>query len=172
MLSDDDEVAVRVVREALENLTEFVALSAADKPEAEIVRVQREMQETLFALMAFLICLDRQYDPRERALIAQLVELEDEPNAEMNFLRRYAERWERTKNQIPQFFRNAVEADSKASTDYARGIMREIQIAANNCAVTDRHFSADEKRTIGDYLHLLEAYLEGRSGGKGAWLEP
>jgi hypothetical protein len=100
------------------------------------------------------------------------VELGQEPNADLAFLRKYTERWRVMENTVPSFFRMVADCDLKNKTDAARGIMREIQLIGNNCSVTDQHFADSEMKLIRRYLRLLDDYLETRTGDRTAWLEP
>jgi len=172
MLNDDAFIAAAVVRDAMANIFEFAAESAVRVLGANTEKLRAELHETVFALMAHLITVDGQFDPRERAFLRQLLDFGQEPNAELNFLRNYTERWRVMEKNVPEFFRIAVDYDVKYKTETARGIMREIQIVANNCSVTDKHFAASEAEVIRRYLRLLDNYLEGRTGSTAAWLEP
>lgn len=116
--------------------------------------------------------MDGQLDPQESAFLRLLIDFEERPNAELAYLRQYSERWQQMDKKVPEFFRVAVESDAKNKTDTARGIMREIQFIGNNCAVTDTRFAGSEVTIIRRYLRFLEEYLDEKTGGAAAWLEP
>lgn len=172
MLNDDVTLAAAVVRDAMANLIEHVDEAADAMPGKAVEQLRDEAHETVMALIACLITADGHYDPRERAFVELLVQLPDAPGADMAFLRNYTERWTKTEKQIPEFFRAAVAADKEHKSDCARGIMRELQLIANNCSVSDTHFADVENKIIRRYLRLLDEYHESQTGGTASWLEP
>ncbi len=171
MLKDDPSNEVLVVREAMANIEELVDRVALSFPNADVKTLRFEAHETVLALMAHLITADGIYHPQEQAFLRQLVDFGQKPNAEAGFLRQYTEHWRQMETQVPEFFRIAVGSDIKHKTDAARDIMREIQLIANNCSVSDRQHAVSEKKVVQRYLRFLDAYIERETGGKGAWLE-
>ena len=172
MLNDDALIAATVVKDAVANIIEYVEAASASLPGSDVDEFRREVNETVLAFIAHLIAADGVYDPRERAFLKLLVDFSQEPNAELDYLRRYTERWRKLEQHVPEFFRAAVESDVKNKTETARGIMQEIQIIGNNCSVTDHHFADVEKKVIRRYLRFLDNHLDRLAGDKTTWLEP
>lgn len=170
-MNDDASIAAAVIREALGNILELVRESAAAAPESDLNKLCDEVNTTVLALIAHLITVDGTYDPGEQRFLVQLVDFGHRPNAEPGFLREHSELWRRLERTVPEFFRLAIGYDMKSGTDTARGMMREIQIIANNCSVTDMQFVAVEKQVIKRYLRFLEEHLERQMGGDEQWLD-
>lgn len=169
---NDPQVAAAVVREAMENLVELIDQAAAATPGSDHAALRREADETVLGLIACLITADGHLHPEERAFLVALVDLGEAPNAELAFLRRYSEQWQRHEKKVPEFFRVAVRCDRAHNTDTAGGVMRELQLIANNCSVADRHFADAELKIFRRYLRLLDDYQVSETGSKTPWLEP
>jgi hypothetical protein len=172
MLNNDTAIAVHIVQEAMANIDEAIAQSAGSIASVDVDFLQSEARETVMGLIASLITADGFLHPQEREFLVRLVEVGDRPNAELAFLREYAERWRRQEQTVPGFFRQAVEADLKNQSDSAGSLTREIQLIANNCSIADGESTATEKRIISNYLRLLDDYIEQETANKSSWLEP
>jgi tellurite resistance protein len=149
--SMDANESAWVVREAIENLLEYVA--AAVSPE-DLQGMRDEAKKLVIELCSTVILADGRCDSGEREFLHLLVKLDEQ--RENRFLLEQTALWDGSSKTVPRFFEVAVARDP----DLARSMLREIQFIGNNVAIGDGDFQAVERKTVRNYVAFLEKFME------------
>ena len=158
-MNEHQEPIVKAVQDSVLNLLDLLEQSMRTEGRSDLEALNSEIQQIVLKFIAAIVLSDAKYTAGEQAFVRALIDCRDKPGGEISYLNEYAESWKMCAQQIPEFFRVAVEHDKRHKTEFARGMLRELQLIGNNASVSDGVFAATEHQTVQSYLHSLESFL-------------
>ena len=125
---------------AFQELTELATMAARGTDRQNLVEIHEEVQETILAFVAEIICSNG-FESGEDFFLKLLIDWHGQRENNVRLVNGYAARWALISKQVPRFFETAVQHDKIYQTELAKAILRSIQLIGNNALffVEERH---------------------------------
>ncbi len=161
-MNNDPTGAAKAVELGVENISAAIRRCAG---EASADALIEEAREILLSVISAIVAADSRLDPNEQTFMDYLVDTSTSPRGMVGVIIDYATKWDRIKNQVPQFLQNAVAYDQRNHSGIAGDMMREIQLVCNNACVSDGTASKQESAIVREFIANLEKYLFNQGQG-------